>query len=61
MLSPREGAYAISYALGDRGPDAALLKPADDGRLATKEDYNREVARLLEDKEYFKRSHRSRI
>ena len=25
MLSPREGAYAISYALGDRGPDAALL------------------------------------
>jgi hypothetical protein len=53
VLSPREGAYAISYALGDRRPDAALLKAAEEGRLATKEDYKREVERLLAEKEYY--------
>ncbi|QTN31097.1 DUF1588 domain-containing protein [Akkermansiaceae bacterium] len=56
VLSPREGAYAISYALGDRGPDAALLKAAEEGRLKTKADYEREVTRLLADKEYYKGS-----
>ncbi len=53
MLAPREGAYAISYALGDRGPDAKLLQAAEQGRLATREDYKREVLRLLDDKTYF--------
>jgi hypothetical protein len=38
MLSPREASYAISYALGDRGPDPALAKAAADGRLNTRED-----------------------
>ncbi|HSP43917.1 MAG TPA: DUF1588 domain-containing protein, partial [Luteolibacter sp.] len=56
MLSPREGAYAISYALGDRGPDAALLEAAATGKLNTREDYHREVTRLLNDKEYYKGS-----
>ena len=56
MLSPREGAYAISYALGDRGPDPALLEAAATGRLATREDYRREVMRLLDDREYYKGS-----
>ena len=56
MLSPREGAHAISYALGDRGPDAALLQAAAAGKLATREDYHREVTRLLADKEYYKDS-----
>ena len=56
MLSPREGAYAISYALGDRGPDAQLLEAAESGKLDSREDYHREVTRLLNDKEYFKGS-----
>jgi len=53
MLSPREGAYAISYALGDRGPDAELLEAAASGKLVSKEDYKREVARLLGDTSYY--------
>ena len=48
-LSPREAARAIAYALGDRGPDAVLRKAAEEGRLATGEDFRREVERLLAD------------
>jgi len=54
MLSPREATYAIAYALGDRGPDMALIKAASEGRLNTKEDYHREVTRLLTDQSYFR-------
>ena len=54
MLSPREAAYAISYAMGDRGPDAKLLEAAAQGRLGNKEDYKREVLRLLADQEYYR-------
>jgi hypothetical protein len=53
MLAPREGAYALAYALGDREPDALLFKAADEGKLATKADYEREVKRLLAEKTYF--------
>lgn len=53
MLSPREGAYAIGYALGDRGPDEKLIQAAQHGRLSTREDYRREVLRLLDDKTYY--------
>jgi len=49
MLSPREASYAIAYALGDKGPDEALVKAASEGRLNTKADYEREVRRLLGD------------
>ena len=52
-LAPREAASAIAYALGDRGPDAQLLKAAESGKLNTKADYEREVLRLLADKTYF--------
>lgn len=52
-LSPREAAYALAYALGDRGPDAQLLRAAADGKLTTKADYEREVRRLLADPTYF--------
>ena len=52
-LSPREAAYAIAYALGDRGPDSELLKAAESGKLITKADYEREVLRLLADKTSF--------
>jgi len=53
MLSPSEASYAISYALGDRGPDPQLIKAAAEGRLLTKEDYKREVTRLLSDPTYY--------
>jgi hypothetical protein len=52
-LSPQEAAYAITYALGDRGPDPQLLRAARDGRLTKKADYEREVLRLLADKTYY--------
>lgn len=53
-LSPREGSYAISYALGDRSPDPLLVKAANEGRLNTKSDYEREVNRLLADQNYYR-------
>lgn len=53
MLAPREGAYAISYALGDRGPDEKLSQAAAEGRLTTRDDYRREVLRLLDDQTYY--------
>ncbi|MFT4688679.1 MAG: hypothetical protein ACI9OD_000877 [Limisphaerales bacterium] len=53
MLSPHEGARAISYALGDRGPGEALRQAAAKGRLETREDYRREVKRLLADQNYY--------
>lgn len=54
MLSPREASYAISYALGDRKPDAELVKAANEGRLKTRDDYRREVVRLLGDDNYYR-------
>ena len=53
-LSPQEASYAISYALGDLSPDSGLQKAAREGRLSTKEDYRREVTRLLDDQSYFR-------
>jgi hypothetical protein len=48
-LSPREAAFAIAYALGDRGPDEALISAVREGRLSTRGDCEREVRRLLAD------------
>jgi hypothetical protein len=53
MLSPREASYAIAYAVSDRVPDEVLVKAASEGRLLTKDDYRREVTRLLNDKSSF--------
>ena len=53
-LSPREASYAISYALGDREPDVALVAAATEDRLLTKADYEREVRRLLADQQYYR-------
>ena len=53
LLSPREAAYAISYAMGDRGPDAKLLEASTQGRLNSREDYQREVLRLLAEPNYY--------
>lgn len=49
MLSPRELAYAVAYALTDERPDGQLLKAADEGRLATRDDVRRELERLWQD------------
>lgn len=48
-LNPREASYAISYALTDRIPDQVLAESARTGKLETREDYEREVRRLLAD------------
>jgi hypothetical protein len=53
-LSPREASFAISYALGDRNPDSVLVQAAEEGRLLTKDDYRREVERLLNDDVYYR-------
>lgn len=53
-LTPREASFALAYALGDRGPDQQLRDAADSGKLLTKEDYHREVTRLLDDESYFR-------
>lgn len=52
-LSPREATYAIAYAISDRVPDDRLVNAASDGSLVSKEDYRREVQRLLSDKTTF--------
>lgn len=53
-LSSREASFALSYALGDRGPDPALIKAAQEVRLNTQDDYKREVLRLLADQNYYR-------
>jgi hypothetical protein len=53
ILSAREAAYAISYALGDKDPDAKLLEAASQGQLKNRDDFKREVTRLLDDKTYY--------
>lgn len=47
MLSPYDASYALAYALTDASPDAELAKAAIEGRLNTREDYEREVRRML--------------
>lgn len=46
-LSPRDAGYAIAYALTDQSPDMELVQAAQTGQLHTKEDYRREVTRIL--------------
>ena len=56
MLGPHELTYAIAYAITDHGPDAELRRAADEGRLASRADVEREVRRLLaapDDKRYW--------
>ncbi|MBX9678812.1 MAG: DUF1588 domain-containing protein [Gemmataceae bacterium] len=48
-LTPREIAFAISYALTDRRPEAWLLVDADKGKLATKEGVAEAVRKMLDD------------
>ena len=54
MLSPHEIAYALSFAFYD-WPDAVLIRAASDGKLANKDDVEREVRRILDTKDSEKR------
>lgn len=54
MLAPIEMAVAITYALTDERPSAALLATARGGRLSAKDDVRREVARMLGDPNFSK-------
>lgn len=47
MLSPRDASYALAYALTDSSPDDELKKAAAEGSLHTREDYEREIRRML--------------
>jgi hypothetical protein len=47
MMSPRDASYALAYALTDSSPDADLVAAVNQGRLITREDYRREVTRML--------------
>ena len=47
LLSPFQASYALSYALTETGPDEELKEAAQSGKLKTREDYQREVTRLL--------------
>ena len=47
MMSPRDASYALAYALTDNSPDAELAQAANEGRLNTRSDYEREIRRML--------------
>jgi hypothetical protein len=53
MLSPRDASYAIAYALTDSSPDEQLAEAARSGKLDTREDYKREVLRLLNNRDQY--------
>ncbi|QOV87388.1 DUF1588 domain-containing protein [Humisphaera borealis] len=47
MLSPRDASFALAYALTDSSPDKELQEAVKNGKLNTREDYRREVERML--------------
>lgn len=49
LMGPANLAFSISYALTDQKPDQTLLQAARDGRLQSREDVAREVARYWDD------------
>ncbi|MCE9534469.1 MAG: DUF1588 domain-containing protein, partial [Planctomycetes bacterium] len=49
MMTPREIAEAISYAITDLPPDNRLMETLRYGKLKTRDDVRREVQRLLTD------------
>ncbi|MDG1149911.1 MAG: DUF1588 domain-containing protein [Akkermansiaceae bacterium] len=53
MLSPHDASYAIAYALTDSSPDAELVKAVKEGKLNTREDYKREVIRMLKRRDQY--------
>jgi hypothetical protein len=53
MMSPRDASYALAYALTDSRPDEELVAAVNNGKLSTKEDYRREVIRMLKRRDQY--------
>ena len=53
MMSPRDASYAIAYSLTDSSPDEQLVDAANNGRLNSREDYEREIRRLLNNRDQY--------
>ena len=53
MMSPRDASYAIAYALTDSSPDEELVDAVKSGRLLTREDYRREITRMLKRRDQY--------
>ncbi|MFT7173938.1 MAG: hypothetical protein ACI9NQ_002167 [Paracoccaceae bacterium] len=53
MMSARDASYALAFALTDNSPDPELTAAAREGRLETREDYRREVKRMLARRDQF--------
>ncbi len=53
IMSPRDASYAIAYALTDQSPDEELVEAAETGRLTTREDYKRELTRILQKRDVY--------
>ena len=53
MLSPRDASYAIAYALTDQSPDRELVQAVESGNLLTRDDYAREVTRILNKRDVY--------
>ena len=53
MMSPRDASYALSFALTDSSPDAELVTAVIEGRLQTRDDYRREVTRMLQRRDQY--------
>ena len=47
MMAPRNISYALAYALTDASPDEDLITAVNENRLNSREDYEREVRRML--------------
>lgn len=52
-LSHHDASYALSYAITDNSPDKELADAAKNGRLNTREDYKREVTRMLKKRDQY--------
>ena len=53
LLSPHDASYALAYALTDSSPDKELQAAAKNGKLNTREDYRREVERMLKNRNQY--------
>ncbi|MGY8770277.1 MAG: DUF1588 domain-containing protein [Pirellulales bacterium] len=53
MLSPVDASIAIAYAITDSIPDKQLREAVQAGKLSTREDYRREVVRMLKNREQY--------
>ena len=52
-MSPRDASYALAYAVTDNSPDKELVAAVNGGKLRTKEDYRREVVRMLKRRDQY--------